>query len=190
MYIKRVMCPNCNVVLDVKNSKNETEKLITCPSCSMPLKVTFSAQQEPLEAKTFLATPKQKTTGYGATQLTGNSYATELATHKPKADAIAKLMYGGVEYPLEDGQNIIGRKGQTSKATIQIETPDRYMSRQHCSITVNQLPDGTMKAVLCNYQNKNLTSIDGQEIETGDAIRLTNGDSITMGHTTVIFKLS
>jgi len=99
-------------------------------------------------------------------------------------------MYGGVEYPLEDGQNIIGRKGQTSKATIQIETPDRYMSRQHCSITVNQLPDGTMKAVLCNYQNKNLTSIDGQEIETGDAIRLTNGNSITMGHTTVIFKLS
>ena len=39
------------------------------------------------------------------------------------------------------------------------------------------------------YQNKNLTSVDGQPIETGDTIRLTDGNSITMGHTTVTFKL-
>ena len=64
------------------------------------------------------------------------------------------------------------------------------MSRQHCSITITTLPDGSMKAVLSNYQNKNLTLIDGQEIETGDAIRLTNGNAIKMGHTTVTFKLS
>jgi pSer/pThr/pTyr-binding forkhead associated (FHA) protein len=90
---------------------------------------------------------------------------------------------------LEEGRNIVGRKGTTSKATVQIATEDRYMSRQHCSITVTTLPDGTKKAVLSNYQNKNLTTVDGQEIETGDEIRLTNGDRITMGHTTVVFKL-
>ncbi len=99
-------------------------------------------------------------------------------------------MYGGACYPLEEGQNIVGRKGNTSKASVQIATDDRYMSRQHCSITVTTLPDGTKKAVLSNYMNKNLTSVNGQEIETGDAIRLTDGNSITMGHTTVTFKLS
>lgn len=191
MQTKRIKCPSCGVVLDVQNSKNELVKQITCPKCKAVLQVKFSPQQEPLEAKTYYAPPKQPVADNGATQLAGSSYgATQLVTDTPKISTTAKLLYDGISYPLEEGQNIIGRRGNTSKATIQIATDDRYMSRQHCSITVTTLPDGTKKAVLSNYQNKNLTSIDGQEIETDDAIRLTDGNSITMGHTTITFKLS
>lgn len=198
MQTKRIKCPNCNAVLDVKNSKNEEVKQITCPKCKTPLKVKFEIQQqelqqkpqEPVTAHTFLEMPQKKVDD-GATQLgVIASGATQLVMPSSKSDAIAKLMYGGVCYPLEEGKNIVGRKGTTSKATVQIDTADRYMSRQHCSITVKTLPDGTKKAVLSNYQNKNLTSVDGQEIATGDEIRLTDGNAITMGHTTVTFKLS
>ena len=191
MQTKRIKCPSCGVVLDVQNSKNELVKQITCPKCKAVLQVKFPPQQEPLEAKTYYAPPKQPVADNGATQLASSSYgATQLVTDTPKISTSAKLLYDGISYPLEEGQNIIGRKGNTSKATIQIATEDRYMSRQHCSITVTTLPDETKKAVLSNYQNKNLTSIDGQPIETGDAIRLTEGNSITMGHTTITFKLS
>ena len=191
MQTKRIKCPSCGVVLDVQNSKNELVKQITCPKCKAVLQVKFPPQQEPLEAKTYYAPPKQPVADNGATQLASSSYgATQLVTDTPKISTSAKLLYDGISYPLEEGQNIIGRKGNTSKATIQIATDDRYMSRQHCSINVTTLPDGTKKAVLSNYQNKNLTSIDGQPIETGDAIRLTEGNSITMGHTTITFKLS
>ena len=191
MQTKRIKCPSCGVVLDVQNSKNELVKQITCPKCKAVLQVKFPPQQEPLEAKTYYAPPKKLVADNGATQLAGTSYgATQLVTDTPKISTSAKLLYDGISYPLEEGQNIIGRKGNTSKATIQIATDDRYMSRQHCSINVTTLPDETKKAVLSNYQNKNLTSIDGQPIETGDAIRLTDGNSITMGHTTITFKLS
>lgn len=191
MQTKRIKCPSCGVVLDVQNSKNELVKQITCPKCKAVLQVKFPPQQEPLEAKTYYAPPKQPVADNGATQLASSSYgATQLVTDTPKISTSAKLLYDGVSYPLEEGQNIIGRRGNTSKATIQIATDDRYMSRQHCSVTVTTLPDGTKKVVLSNYQNKNLTSIDGQPIETGDAIRLTDGNSITMGHTTITFKLS
>ena len=191
MQVKRIKCPSCGVVLDVQNSKNELVKQITCPKCKAVLQVKFPPQQEPLEAKTYYAPPKQPVADNGATQLASSSYgATQLVTDTPKISTSAKLLYDGVSYPLEEGQNIIGRRGNTSKATIQIATDDRYMSRQHCSVTVTTLPDGTKKVVLSNYQNKNLTSIDGQPIETGDAIRLTDGNSITMGHTTITFKLS
>ena len=88
------------------------------------------------------------------------------------------LQHAAQDYPLAEGQNLVGRKGDTSKATVQIDTTDRYMSRQHVCITVTTLPDGNVKAILSNYQNKNLTTIDGQEIETGDAIRLTDGNCI------------
>ena len=191
MQTKRIKCPSCSVVLDVQNSKNELVKQITCPKCKAVLQVKFPPQQEPLEAKTYYAPPKQPVADNGATQLASSSYgATQLVTDTPKISTSAKLLYDGISYPLEEGQNIIGRRGNTSKATIQIATDDRYMSRQHCSINVTTLPDGTKKAVLSNYQNKNLTSIDGQPIETGDAIRLTDGNSISMGHTTITFKLS
>ena len=191
MQTKRIICPRCRAVLDVKNSQNETVKQITCPSCKTPLQVKFQPQQEPIEAKTFYAPPKQPVADNGATQLVGGSFgATQLVIPPQKEDSKALLQYGGVSYSLKEGQNIIGRKASTSAATIQIETADRYMSRQHCCIIVTTLPDGKKKAVLSNYQNKNQTTIDGQSIETGDAIRLTDGNSITMGHTTVTFKLS
>jgi len=191
MQTKRIICPKCKAVLDVKNSQNETVKQITCPSCKTILQVKFQIQQEPMEAKTFYAPSKKQTTDYGETQLAGNSYgATQLMMPTGKKQNEPYLQYDGIVYPLIEGQNIVGRKGTTSKATVQIETDDLYMSRQHCSITITTLPDGTKKAVLSNYQNKNKTTIDNQLIETGDAIRLTDGNKITMGQTTVIFKLS
>lgn len=189
MQTKRIKCPKCGVVLDVKNSKNEEVKQITCPSCKTILQVKFQPQQEPIEAETYYAPPKLSADN-GTTQLAGSSFgATQFLMSPKKEVSKASLQFGGVSYPLEEGQNIVGRKALTSKATVQIETADRYMSRQHCSITVTTLPDGTKKVVLSNYQNKNATTIDGQSIETGDTIRLTDGNSITMGHTTVTFKL-
>ena len=200
MQIKRIKCPSCQEILEVRNSKNEAVKLINCPKCKAVLQVKFPPQQAPLEAETYYA-PKKPVTDSGATQLVGSnngetqlsggSYgATQLATPKEKAQSSrARLLFEDKPYFLEEGHNIVGRKGNTSKADIQIATDDRYMSRQHCSITVTSLPDGTKKAVFSNYQNKNLTTIDGQEIEKGDAIRLVNGNRITMGHTTVVFKM-
>lgn len=191
MQTKRIICPNCKVVLDVTNSKNEAAKQITCPKCQAVLQVKFPPQQAPLEAETVIVPPKRPTADNGETQLAGSNYgATQLVTPNVQSKSSnARLVYDDKPYFLEEGQNIVGRMGTTSKATVQIATDDRYMSRQHCSITVTTLPDGTKKAVLSNYQNKNLTTVDGQEIETGDEIRLTNGNRITMGHTTVVFKL-
>jgi hypothetical protein len=200
MQTKRIICLKCRAVLDVKNSQNETVKQITCPSCKTLLQVKFQPQQEPLEAKTFYATPKQPAADSGKTQLGSAggdtvlggsaSGSTELHTPSQNGSVTAKLSCGGKIYPLQDGRNIVGRQATTSEATVQIETVDRYMSRQHCIINVSTLPDGSKKAVLRNYQNKNSTTIDGQLIGKGDEIRLTDGNSITMGHTTVTFKLS
>ena len=193
MQVKRIKCPSCGVVLDVTNSKNESVKQITCPKCKAVLEVKFPSQQAPLEAETYIAPPKQPVADNGATQLAGSAMgATILATPKEKPakeSSNARLVFDDKPYFLEEGWNIVGRKGTTSKATVQIATEDRYMSRQHCSITVTTLLNGRKKVVLSKYNNKNLISVDGQELETGDEILLTNGDRITMGHTTVVFKL-
>lgn len=214
MEVKKVKCPNCGAVLSVKNSKNEALKLITCPKCKASLRVKFKQQnpQEPLEAHTYLGiSPKSSTGGEtqygpspisgGETQLGGyqNNGETQLGGAKgfcetqlpPKNDARIKTAYlrvGGRDYPLQIGVNIVGRKASTSTATVQIETPDRYMSRQHAKIVVTRQPGGKLKAVISNDHNKNISTIDGQDLLQGDAFVLNDGDHIIMGETTVIYK--
>ena len=178
MQTKRIKCPKCGVVLDVKNSKNEMIKQITCPSCGTVLQVKFEPQKEPIEAHTYYA-PKVSN-NIGETVL-----ATASNTHKA-----AILIYNDIEYPLELGENIIGRKANSSHASVQISTDDRFMSRQHCRINVTSLSDGSLKATLCDYLNKNKTSVNGVTISQGDEIRLSDGDKITMGNTAITIKFS
>lgn len=179
MQTKRIQCPQCGIVLDVKNSKNESVKLITCPSCHVALQIKFEPQNDPLEAHTYCALK-------ASNDICG---LTELATPNKTQDS-ACLIYEGYTYHLEIGDNVIGRKGNSSKASIQIATTDRYMSRQHCRINVSSLSDKSLKVVLCDYQNKNMTSVNDHAIVQGDEIRLMDGDKITMGETTLTFKLS
>ena len=202
MQVKRIKCPKCGIVLDVKNSKAEEEKRIVCPKCKVGLKVRFpkpvpkeEPKEEPLTAHTVYAPQTLKPTPQndGATQLggmvtgTSNNGTTQIA---PPQSIVRKavLECNGGSYELELGDNTIGRKAKTSQATLQIDTTDRYMSRQHALITIRRLPDGDLKSVLHNDQNKNDTLINGHAIANGDEIRLINGTRITMGRTTLTYK--
>ena len=180
MEIKRIQCPNCGVVLDVRNSKMEDEKLITCPQCKAVLRVKFR-HEAPLEAKTVLAG------GYngGETQLGGMKGATHLASARNTLSSY--LSVDGRSYPLSIGLNTVGRKAPSSQASIQIETDDRYMSRRHAKIEVRELA-GIRQAIISNDQNKNATYVDGQELQSGDAVILRDRSEIIMGKTHVIYK--
>lgn len=41
METLRIKCPSCSIVLEVRNSKNEKVKKITCPNCQKQLAITF-----------------------------------------------------------------------------------------------------------------------------------------------------
>ena len=96
MQTKRIKCPNCQVVLDVTNSKNEQVKQITCPKCQAVLQVKFPPQQAPLEAETYYA-PKKPTVDSGATQLAGCNYgATQLViSEHSRVEHLTVLAVGG-----------------------------------------------------------------------------------------------
>lgn len=147
------------MVLEVKNSNNEAVKRFKCPRCGVGLQITFREE----ETATVLG-------------------------KKPQSQCRPRLIYGGEEYLLGEGRNVVGRKAETSNATVQISTPDRYMSRQHAVIVVTSLDNGSLKAVLSGYQNKNAIMVDGQFLDAGDEVRLMNGCRITMGETTITYK--
>lgn len=45
----RIKCPSCGIVLEVRNSKNEAVKQITCPNCKKHLAVTFHEEPKPAQ---------------------------------------------------------------------------------------------------------------------------------------------
>lgn len=105
-----------------------------------------------------------------------------------KTSETASLEYDGQSFDLTEGRNIIGRKAESSLATIQIPTDDKFMSRQHCIINVSVSEEGELTATLTNFQNKNTTEVNGKAVEDGKQVTLTNGSELTLGHTTLTFK--
>ena len=53
MEMLRIKCPSCGVILEVKNSKQETVKKICCPNCHKRLAVTFGDLPTPKPAPVF-----------------------------------------------------------------------------------------------------------------------------------------
>jgi hypothetical protein len=45
----RIKCPSCGIALEVRNSKNEAVKRITCPNCKKHLAVTFHEEPKPAQ---------------------------------------------------------------------------------------------------------------------------------------------
>lgn len=190
MQIKRIQCPQCEVVLDVKNEEEVPEKRVFCPRCSTELLVKFKPKGDPVEAHTYYAKARKPAADSGETQLGGANYSTTAgggSGRNGSADGYTyvRLMADGVSYPLKEGRNVVGRRATKSCATVQITTSDLTMSRQHIIINVTTLADGTKKVVLSNYQNKNPTLINGMQIDDGDAVRLSDGNTITIGRTTL-----
>lgn len=202
METKRIKCPSCGVLLDVRNSQNEAVKIISCPQCKARLRVVFSHPQQQVTPPQSSGEPQYVSNSDGETQYVNRdngetryvgyssspsqSDETILAGKKEEVTP-GYLLYGGQKYPLGFGNNVIGRKATTSQATVQIVTDDRYMSRQHLVIQVIKASTDKVRVVVSNYHNKNASYVNGQLLNEGDQLILSEGSIIKMGNTTVVY---
>lgn len=81
---------------------------------------------------------------------------------------------------------IIGRKGVTSKADIQIDTKDLSMSRQH--VKIEKMKNG--KYVIIDNSSINGTFLNGRRLVDDEEIFLENNCKINIGATVIITELS
>ena len=165
-------CSKCQTKLLIKFQDNETSKQIICPICGH----VFIAK-----IQSAVVTPPDD----GETQLCSSP----ISGSQNNTRNVCSLIYNNKTYYLQHGCNMIGRKAQSSHANIQIDTDDKYMSRQHAIINVYDMPDGSLKAVMNNSLNKNSTQINGLLLGMGDEVVLHDGMSIVMGHSTLTFSM-
>ena len=165
-----IQCPTCGLVMAINFSPAVLQKTLKCPHCHTNRKVAeYLLYQGP-------AITKKKE---GSTQVVRGAL--------PKQAQLTDLSTG-CSYSLQQGKNTLGRKAGTSDASVQIETTDSFMSRNHIGIDVEN-QNGGIYCVLYNTRNRNKTLVNGNRVEEGDRIELQNGTIITLGNTQLKFTL-
>ena len=177
MMVKRITCPKCQAVLEVKNPTGVAQKVIACPKCGAHLKVVFHHEIE--EAHTFMA--GQESAGDGGRTMMA----------PPVRNAVRYALKVGADiYPLNDGLNTVGRRAPSSQATVQIHTASHALSRNHAQIEIVRYDGNVSRVRISNWQNKNITSVNGQQIKDDDVLLLKPGDQVTMGDVEMTLVIS
>ncbi len=205
-----IMCPDpeCRTLLGLKQGVEREKKIITCPKCGKArgfqdyipvrlLKCPHCDSNITLPLYSFkpggvIVCPKCK-----ESVILGDGANSPKEEHE---DGITRLPYLGLVeigkimqyepvrvFQLKLGTNTIGRKADSSNASIQIETDDRKASRVHIQIEVVRLNDGSYRHVLMNAKNINKTLVSGKRIEKGDRVILLGGETIQMAYTIIKF---
>jgi len=182
MSTVRIKCPSCSASLNVKFDKKE-DMIIECPVCKKKMKMHFSSTDNaaPSNPDSHRDKPVDETQ-YGDRTAFNSLGGT--------SGSSCSLVLEGREYPLHEGENIIGRDASSSSADVRLSTGDNYMSRMHAVISVSNSPSGALRASLRNFKNKNATYFNGTQLQDDEEVFLRNGDTIKMGKTTVRYKVT
>lgn len=190
----QIKCPKCGLVITVLKQPGMEKKSLTCPACKVKSKLTEyhvvipkakPAQSDDTESTQYnLHTTKGSRTT-GETTMYDDPYSGFRGMAMP-----GKLVdeTTGAQYQLMTGTNTIGRKAAVPRATIQINTANHTMSRNHAIIQIKEF-NNKLTHFISNSENKNHTYINGQLLDQGDRVVLQDGDLLKFGDFYMRFKL-
>ena len=163
----------------VKRVPNIENKAVNCPVCNR--KSPFVEFKQP--------TTTDEETDFGSNSAHGKGRASDRKTETFNRghNSIGQItvISTGQTFKLKHGRNVIGRKADSSQATIQIDTGEnRRLSREHLVIDVRPLPAGPYSiyghVVYLYKEQVNKTLINGSQLLPGEEIALKYGDRIEL----------
>lgn len=176
----RVKCDSCGLTIDVPQRGNEPFRLFRCPNCSHKLRADFGPQPED-SAGTIYGGGRVVNRQQDPSDSEGTVYASK------KNVSCCMLKCGGKTYSLHNGRNTIGRQAAGSDTDVQIETDDKRMSRNHIVAKVTRVADGSMRTLISCNKDRLTTIVGGQPLAVGEEVVLTNGISVTLGQTSLLY---
>lgn len=200
----RLKCPQCQKEFDqIVNVEGKDFKTL-CPYCEHPIKVGF--QRKPIRLDLGGGTehapkPQAENSQPKMAQATMAQQIHESLKAKKETDDTTTLadmmknmgqpmlMFDNKPYKLALGMNMVGRKSETSQATLQLPTGDRYMSRVNARIDVARTIKGGWHVTIKSVNERNLVKVNDRTVGMDDTFVLMNGQKITLGHSDLYFCL-
>jgi len=182
----KIRCPYCSASLTVKRVPDIEKKSVTCPVCKRKSPFTDFKQTIQQDDPTDYEGKHQS---HGWTE----------DPNTPGIDDVENNIIGqicllrtGKAYPLQQGRNVIGRKADSSKATIQLPTGEnRRVSREHLVVNVKRvIGQGFVHTVSLYKENVNKTFVNGSQLQPGEELPLKHGYKIDLPDLPLRFELS
>ena len=170
--MKKIRCPKCNnyITFDASNYVDGQVLVFDCPDCHKQFKIRI-----------------------GKDRLRDKDRAVDLQEQKDEAQygyiVVVENVFSYKQiFPLHLGDNLIGRSNLGTEVDIPIETSDSSMDRRHCYINVSKDKRGELVYTLRDNDSVVGTFLMNDILAPKDRIRLSDGDVITLGATSIILR--
>ncbi|MFA6873767.1 MAG: FHA domain-containing protein [Bacteroidaceae bacterium] len=172
--MKRVPCPKCQNLIPFDETKyTEGQSLVfICEQCKKQFSIRLGTTQ---------LRNRQQDENYLSTE--------EGYIHQLGCIIVVENVFGFKQVlPLKLGDNLIGRKCIGSEVTTAIESSDMSMDRKHCFINVSRNKKGKLTYTLRDFPSLTGTFVQHDILNDRDRRTLHDGDVITIGATSLIFR--
>jgi hypothetical protein len=168
--MKRIRCPKCDeaILFDETQYEPGRSLVFECPECHKQFKIRIPAPRPADEV------PEEEDEAPVLAWLT----VVENAFHFKQ------------ELPIYEGENTIGRLVKGTKANTPIKTVDPSVDTTHCIVKATMRPTGEVVCTLRDAPSNTGTFLGSHLLGVKEQARLTTGDVITIGATTMIFAFA
>lgn len=199
--IRKIICPNpaCKVILTIGYINGIETKSLTCPKCHTSHLYTEYIPYTQPEGKSH----KKQSVPENDSDMTDvhnvfhqNDKHKEYSSDETHINDFTEYKEGSLvvpgsmsPIPLQMGENVVGRRANSSSASIQVNDPSNRMSRSHFRINVvRQNGKGNFHLISLTPGSKNKSYVNDMELPAGDEYILHHGDRIRVGEVTIVFK--
>ena len=171
--MKRVRCPKCDNYIQFDETKYEAGQSLVfiCDYCKKQFGIRLGkAKLNAANQREEVVDEKEGVNDFGNVVVIENTFAYKQVL------------------PLQEGDNLIGRRCKGSEVKIPVETNDPSMDRRHCVINVKRNKQGKIIYTLRDNNSITGTFLMNELLGPKDRVRIEEGAIITLGATTLILR--
>ncbi len=170
--MKRVRCPKCDKFLSFDETKySEGQSLVfECDECGKQFSIRIGKSKLKETQKNEKPDESAEMGEFGCITVIENVFGFKQV------------------FPLEEGDNYIGRRCVGTDIQIPVDSGDMSMDRRHCNINVRKNKQGEIIHTLSDGPSLTGTFLMNEVLGKKEKVRIDNGAIITLGATTIILR--
>ena len=170
--MKRILCPKCENYISFDETKySEGQSLVfVCEHCNKQFRIRLGKSKVKALRKEENLEEEIRNEEFGCVMVIENIFGFKQVL------------------PLQEGDNIIGRRCVGTVINAPIESSDMSMDRRHCIINVKRNQQGKLIYTLRDAPSLTGTFLKNELLGEKDRIRIEDGAIITIGATSLILR--
>ncbi|MCD8093559.1 MAG: FHA domain-containing protein [Bacteroides sp.] len=170
--MKRVRCPKCENYLTFDETQyTEGQSLVfTCEQCKKQFSIRLGKSKMQVPQKEEKPDEEEFKEAFGSITVIENAFGFKQVL------------------PLQEGDNVIGRRCVGTVINVPVESSDMSMDRRHCIINVKRNKQGALVYTLRDAPSLTGTFLNNEILNDKDHIRIEDGAIVTIGATTFILR--